>query len=214
MFRETVYELRRIMEENLNQKETLLKAFSTFVKCTESYNLSDSMIRKETFQILSGLVYENMLNKGEVQGQLEKSMKIIASGTKEEVLDAARDFIENTFFGETKKNHFLIEQAKTYINSHLAEELSVTDISEQLFVSISYFSRLFKMETKEGCNEYIVRMRMERAKTLLETTSLRVGAVAAMVGYKDMNYFSLAYKKFAGCPPSEYREKFQGKGIE
>ena len=166
MFRETVYELRRIMEENLNQKETLLKAFSTFVKCTESYNLSDSMIRKETFQILSGLVYENMLNKGEVQGQLEKSMKIIASGTKEEVLDAARDFIENTFFGETKKNHFLIEQAKTYINSHLAEELSVTDISEQLFVSISYFSRLFKMETKEGCNEYIVRMRMERAKTL------------------------------------------------
>ena len=55
---------------------------------------------------------------------------------------------------------------------------------------------------------------MEKAKTLLETTNLRVGAVAAMVGYRDMNYFSLAFKKFAGCPPSEYREAHQRKEIE
>lgn len=214
MFRDTVYELRKIMEENLDQKDTVLKAFSTFAKCTDSYNLSDSMVRKETFQILSGLLYEYVLCKGEMQGQLEKSMDIILSGTREEILAAARDFIESTFFREMKKSHLLVEQAKTYINSHLAEELSVTSISEQLFVSISYFSRLFKLETGEGCNEYIVRMRMEKAKTLLETTTLRVGAVAAMAGYKDMNYFSLAYKKFAGCPPSEYREKYQGRGIE
>lgn len=214
MFRDTVYELRRIMEENIDQKDTLLKAFSTFTKCADSYNLSDSMVRKETFQILSGLIYEYTLSKGKIQGQLEKSIDIIISGTREEVLAAARDFIENTLFGDIKKNHLLIEQAKTYINSHLAEELSVTSISEQLFVSISYFSRLFKLETGEGCNEFIVRMRMEKAKTLLESTTLRIGAVAAMVGYKDMNYFSLAYKKFAGCPPSEYRERYHGKGIE
>lgn len=214
MFRDTVYELRRIMEENLDRKEKLLKAFSTFAKCTDSYNLSDSMVRKETFQILSGLIYEYKLRKGGAQGQLERSIDIVISGTGEEVLAAARDFIETTFFGETKKNHLLIEQAKTYINSHLGEELSVTSISDQLFVSISYFSRLFKLETGEGCNEYIVRMRMEKAKTLLETTNLRVGAVAAMVGYRDMNYFSLAFKKFAGCPPSEYREAHQRKEIE
>lgn len=214
MFRDTVYELRRIMEENLDRKDVLLKAFSTFARCTDSYNLSDSMVRKETFQILSGLLYEYTLTKGELQGHLEKSMRILISGTREEVLAAAQDFIESTFFGETRKNHLLVEQAKTYVNSHLAEELSVTSIAEQLFVSISYFSRLFKTEMGEGCNEYIVRMRMEKAKTLLETTTLRIGAVAAMVGYKDMNYFSLAYKKFAGCPPSEYRERSHGRGIE
>ena len=178
MFRDTVYELQGIMEDNLDKKEVLIKAFSTFVRCMESYNLSDSMMRKEMFRVLSDLYYEYTLSKEEKNTQLEKCMSIIMTGSKEELVNTCKCFIENTFFEETKQNNLLVEQAKTYISEHLADELSVTSIAEQLFVTVSYFSRLFKAETGSGCNEYIVRKRMEKARVLLETTNIRIGGIA------------------------------------
>lgn len=69
-------------------------------------------------------------------------------------------------------------------------------------------------ETGEGCNEYIVKKRMEQAMLLLESTALRSGEIAWKVGYKDVNYFSAAFKKKVGMSPREYRErKRNGKGI-
>ena len=73
----------------------------------------------------------------------------------------------------------------------------------------NYLSRLFKRVTGEGCNEYIVRKRIERAKSLLSTTTLKVGEISIMVGYHDMNYFSLAFKKHIGVSPVRYREQVQ-----
>ncbi len=61
--------------------------------------------------------------------------------------------------------------------------------------------------TKEGCNEYIVRKRIEKAKSLLETTSMKTGKIAMMVGYRDTNYFSLV--QHTGKSPTEYREEIQ-----
>ena len=49
--------------------------------------------------------------------------------------------------------------------------------------------------------------RMERAKKLLKSGSVKVGEVSEKVGYKDVNYFSLTFKKYTGYSPAEYREK-------
>ena len=51
--------------------------------------------------------------------------------------------------------------------------------------------------------------RIEKAKSLLETTSLKTGKIAMMVGYRDTNYFSLAFKKHTGKSPTKYREEMQ-----
>lgn len=69
--------------------------------------------------------------------------------------------------------HEIIDQAKYYISQHLTEELTVSKIAASLYITPNYFSRLFKRVTKEGCNEYIVRKRIEKAKSLLETTSMK-----------------------------------------
>ena len=47
---------------------------------------------------------------------------------------------------------------------------------------------------------------MERAKSLLESTNEKTGKIAIIVGYHDINYFSLAFKKNTGMSPTEYRE--------
>ena len=54
-----------------------------------------------------------------------------------------------------------------------------------------------------------MRKRIEQAKSLLATTTLKAGEIAIMVGYHDMNYFSLAFKKHIGVSPVKYREQIQ-----
>lgn len=64
---------------------------------------------------------------------------------------------------------------------------------------------------QEGCNEYVVKKRIEKSRYLLETTTIKAGKIAAMVGYHDTNYFSLAFKKHTGMSPTRYRESVQKK---
>ena len=85
-------------------------------------------------------------------------------------------------------------------------------LAEKFYVSPNYFSRLFKRVEGEGCNEYIVRKRIEKSKTLLETTTLKTGRIAMAVGYNDTNYFSIAFRKHTGVSPTKYREQCREKG--
>ncbi len=98
-----------------------------------------------------------------------------------------------------------MEKAKAHILTHLGENLSVADIAATLYVTPNYLSRLFKKTTGEGCNEFIIRHRMEQAKCLLATTNMSISKIAGIVGYQDTNYFSMAVKKSTDMSPREYR---------
>jgi two-component system response regulator YesN len=110
---------------------------------------------------------------------------------------------------QEQNSHEIVEKAKCYIMEHLADDLSVSDIASYLYVSPNYLSKLFKRTTGEGCNEYIIKKRIEKAKLLLETTNIKTCKIAEMVGYKDTNYFSMAVKKNTGMSPKMYREACQ-----
>ena len=105
----------------------------------------------------------------------------------------------------------MVARAKSYIKQHLEEDISVTQLAQQFYVAPSYFSKLFKKNTGEGCNNYIIRKRMEKAQSLLSSTNMKTGKIADLCGYKDVNYFSLAFKKYSGQSPLEYRENTQHK---
>ena len=139
-------------------------------------------------------------------------MNSISNANKEELFELTSQFLSKLQEDKEEQNvHSLIDKAKRYINEHLADDLSVSNIECHLYLSPNYFSRLFKRITGEGCNEYIIRKRIQKAKMLLETTNLPTGRIAMMVGYRDTNYFSLAVKKSTGKSPKNYREDFQKK---
>lgn len=117
---------------------------------------------------------------------------------------------ESQLFSESPEAiHPVVLQAVQYIKSHLKEELSVAGLAETLHVSPNYLSRIFRQDIGEGCNEYIVRKRMELAQSLLTKTSLRTYEIAEQVGYQDKNYFSLTFRKFSGQSPTDYRKSNQ-----
>ena len=210
IFWEIYAELRNIMISNIGTPDYVLKAFNTFTKATESYNLSPSAVRRCCFEIASSLIFSYMEESCEVEeGKLDALSKSLSSAGKEEACEITRMFIEQLIENDEEDVHYTISNARHYIDEHLAEDISVSSIAESLYITPNYFSRLFKRITGEGCNEYIVRKRIEKAKSLLETTSIKTGKIAMMVGYRDTNYFSLAFKKHTGKSPTKYREEMQ-----
>lgn len=123
-------------------------------------------------------------------------------------MDAAvRDIANNQ---ETQLNG-VVAKAKAYINANFHKEISLDDVSREVDVSPYYFSKIFKEETGENFIEYVTGIRMEKAKELLESSTLSMKEICAQIGYADPNYFSRTFKKNVGLTPTEYKE---GKGSE
>lgn len=213
IFQDIYTELKGIMCSNIGNTEYVLKAFRTFSKAAESYNLSRQTVRRLCFELASSICFSYMGEAGEMEtGKLDALSKSLRSASKEEACEVTEMFLSQMLGKQEENVHEIIGKAKYYISEHLTEELTVSNIAVSLYITPNYFSRLFKRVMKEGCNEYIVRKRIEKAKSLLDTTSLKVGEIAQMVGYRDTNYFSLAFKKHTGKSPTKYREEIQNPG--
>lgn len=110
---------------------------------------------------------------------------------------------------QAEQNTDLIsEKIKSIIHEKYKDyEFSLNSIAEVLCRNPSYISRIFKQQTGENITSYIMRIRMENAKKLLSETSLKIGEIAENIGVIDANYFSICFRKYEGCSPSEYRLK-------
>lgn len=105
-----------------------------------------------------------------------------------------------------KATNIYIKKALSYVREHYAEELMVTDVSEELKISEAYFCRLFKKETGYTFSQYLTNYRIHVAAGLLTNFPMKVSEAAALVGFSDSNYFSSQFKKLMGLSPSEYQE--------
>ncbi|MDR6550835.1 response regulator [Paenibacillus qinlingensis] len=100
-----------------------------------------------------------------------------------------------------------IAAAKSYIDAHLTEEVSLEEVAKHLGLNASYFSQLFKQVTQETFVHYRMKKRMEKAISLLEIPHYRMSDIAEEVGYIDYSHFAKSFKKLYQLSPSEYRAK-------
>ncbi|WP_373229883.1 response regulator [Cohnella sp.] len=112
----------------------------------------------------------------------------------------------------SSRNQSSMQAIAKYIDKFLHEDLSLQDISNRFFLSREYISRKFKQEMNENLTDYITRIRIERAKSLLADTQLKIAHISEKVGFQDEKYFSKVFKKWTDCSPNEYRKQaFGGK---
>ncbi len=96
-------------------------------------------------------------------------------------------------------------QALEYIErNYMKSDVNLNSVCNYLAMSTSYFSTLFKSCTGETFIEALTKKRMEKARELLESTSLKSYEIAEKVGFGDPHYFSVAFKKATGKTPTEY----------
>lgn len=215
MFQEVFREFKSAMAASVGDMDRTLHIFERFQVAVESYNLSARYTEQCCFELASVVAF-SYLNDGGDQWEenLNALMKSLNGATREGACEVTEAFFQRLLSQKSGSGHELVRKVKSRIHGGLGEELTVAGIAAELYVTPNYLSRLFKRITGEGCNEYIVRKRIEKARALLEATNLKVGEIAAMVGYTDINYFSLAFKKHTGMSPTKYREALRESGEE
>ena len=100
-----------------------------------------------------------------------------------------------------------LDVSVSYIHSHLRDNLSVESLAAMEFLGVSRYRELFREVMGCSPSEYIVRLRIMKAKDLLTQPSLAIAEIADRVGYRDRLYFQRVFKKYVGMTPGEYRER-------
>jgi transcriptional regulator GlxA family with amidase domain len=101
--------------------------------------------------------------------------------------------------------HPLSHHAMTYVRSHLSEQLDGDSVAEACGVSRKTLCTRFKQETGETFASYVRRLRVERARRLLDTTDYDISQIAYQTGFSSQSHFQNVFKQIAGYTPREWR---------
>src|SRR5213076_292176 len=98
-----------------------------------------------------------------------------------------------------------IWKARSFIEEHSAEELSLTKVAKMVNISANHLSEKFKQVTGTNFVEYVARTRFANACDLLRKSNLRISEIAFAAGFQSLSQFNRVFKRCSGKSPTQYR---------
>ncbi len=187
------------VSENLYVLDRMLACYlEAFEFDKVKFKLGEMIIilnRKVGYQVQIGLfnVIEEM--------QLIQDEDELVKWARNRVYHIIQQVQEDKMQGESE----LIIKTKTFIREHYPENLTLEKLAKQIPINPNYLSHIFKVETGTNLMDYLVTVRIEKAKHLIESTQLSTKQIGIEVGYTDSNYFSRIFKKKTGVTPTDFR---------
>ncbi|MGE5522111.1 MAG: AraC family transcriptional regulator, partial [Rhodospirillaceae bacterium] len=108
---------------------------------------------------------------------------------------------------QVRSRRAALSRALKHMRDHLTERLSLTSVAAAADLSPTYLAHLMKKETGQTFTDWLTERRMDRARELLAHTPLKIGEVAAAVGFDDEAYFTRRFRQKYGEPPGRYRTR-------
>ncbi len=99
-----------------------------------------------------------------------------------------------------------IRKALAYLSNHYDQDIKIKDIARETRISAAYLQRLFKEQTGKTLVEKMNELRIDKAKILLETSSLPIPDIAVSVGFNNRQHFTYTFFKLIGCSPALFRK--------
>lgn len=103
----------------------------------------------------------------------------------------------------------IVQSLIDYMSFYYMEDISLDYLSRVMYISPAYISKIFKEETGTSPINYLIQIRLQKAKELLESTKTPIKQISKAVGYSDAYYFSKLFKKHYGTSPSNHRILFK-----
>jgi len=104
-----------------------------------------------------------------------------------------------------------MEHVRGFIEGNCFKKITLKDAADAVFLTPKYLSRVFREWTGMGFSDYKLKVKMEQARKLLETSGLTVKQISAQLGYASSESFIRQFEKIQKTPPSCYREKKNGR---
>lgn len=169
----------------------------------DDFNYAQAAIRNGAIDYILKPVAYNDLKRA-----LEKSIRLLDSNTIRSVsASAGSTETDNDDSVQLLDPKDVICEIKEYIDKNHCSQIKIKMFSDKYFFSKEYLSKLFKKSYGIGIYEYVLKLRMKKAKELLEDNELQIQEISDRLGYSNNNYFSKAFKNYYGISPSECQGK-------
>ncbi|MBC8079146.1 MAG: response regulator [Gorillibacterium sp.] len=193
-------EMKRLLLQVLNIKTILLYDISYIEKVSAALN---EMVFDKVFQVY-----------GEESIDILKLYRSVGNiynfdhfhdyfHSVESLLTRLNDYVLRIRTVHDDRNE--MKRAIEYIQENYQKDLNMAMVSNHVSLNYSYFSQAFKEYTKESFVNYLKKIRLLKAKELLETTDLRVYEISALAGFENTKHFSRVFREMEGITPLEYR---------
>lgn len=199
-------EMATEIEAQMNKVRWNLEALSTFIQnefC--QWAIQHRVVPKDLKKLVAKWQMQWLQEWGVGWSETQDSQAVMQSSRLIDLIDTLVHEVERK---RRRGSHIRIEilDAKKVIQERLSEPITLSSIAEKVGLSAPYFSRLFREQVGESFNQYVTRVRMEKAVHLLQTTNMKVYEIADDVGIPSYRYFSVIFRQWTGVTPTEFKK--------
>jgi AraC-like DNA-binding protein len=145
-----------------------------------------------------------------VRELLHAARELESSSTPQEIFTAIETRIQTQaaplFRPNSSPAEVAVDRALTYLDRHYAKPLTDASVAREVGLSASHFRFLFRQATGQAFHKYLVALRLERAKEMIESDSVTVSEVANAVGFGALSHFSRSFTQRFGVSPTNIRK--------
>lgn len=107
--------------------------------------------------------------------------------------------------GFSEKDGSRMDRVMQYILAHRFQKITLAEVAAQANLTKEAFCRFFKLRTRKTFTDYLLHLRINEAKQLLQETELGISEIAYQVGFENLSYFNRSFKRIAGQTPRDFR---------
>lgn len=162
-------------------------------------------VKREISRCCYEIIDENMAPQSGryylVQAQMMKILILLYRS----VVEKPKDEVVGVPF-ESYSKSYVVQKIIQYLKANYSQHISLDGIAQNMYLSPVYISKIFKEKTGDSPINYLIQIRLAKAKEMLEENRGSIRAIAAQVGYDDVYHFSKLFKKYYGVSPLYYRK--------
>jgi two-component system response regulator YesN len=218
-----VLKLRKELLEQLchgeeQRLQEILNEYYSFAG--DSSQLSREYIRGRFLELVIAAYQEFCKTEGEApeifDGYVEAMRTILQAETALEIENQTTAILLkiSRYFSAKyhRRTNAAMARIKNYIIKMRNHNISLADIANEAYMSPSYMCAVFKRETGQTLNEFIIEDKMNFAKELLTNTKMKIFEIAQYLGYDAPHYFSYSFKHYTGQTPQQFRAAHEKEG--
>ena len=133
----------------------------------------------------------------------------LVSGVVLHLLGVIYSLTKRQNYSPEEATEALINKARIFLRANIDQVITMENVAENLNVSYAWFRKTFKAYTGIAPQQYLIQLRIEKAKIYLADFSLSIKEIAFRLNFESISYFSRLFKEKAGISPGVYRKNLR-----